>query len=221
MFLWQPIVSNERPRTSSYLDTGATGPLSLTNPTFLPDDFLLSWQPLFLIRHPALTFESWYRMESRVATVELDSPKFDSFTSFRCSRHLYDWYVSKLPAPASPSLDSDGTVASPPLVIDADDVIMREPVERLCELLKMDPLHLIWEWDATNMPESTNSRSKAFMGCLWQSTSIDTTKTSKGIDIAARHEQWKAEFGVEPADVLLRRVSDAMEDYSYLYSRKV
>ena len=34
---------------------------STENPTVLPDDFLLSWTPTFLIRHPALVFPSLYR----------------------------------------------------------------------------------------------------------------------------------------------------------------
>ncbi len=204
---------------NAYQDIGGAQPRSKTNPTFLPDGFLLSWQPLFLIRHPALTFESWYRMELQVTTVELDTPPFYFFTSYNCTRQLYDWYASKVAADHS-ATNSD-VISSKPLVIDADDIMQQASLERLCELIKTDPSSLLLNWEVTKKPESMNPRLGAFMTFLWQSTSIDRSKSSAGIDLAARHEQWKVEFGAEAANLLLQRVNNAMEDYNYLHSRKI
>lgn len=154
--------------------------------------------------------------------VALNSSQCHLLTSFKCSRELYDWYVSK----ASPLSTHYHGIASDvmgpvPLVIDADDVVQQTSLEKLCELLKMDPSLLLLKWEKTDANEHKIPRMKVFLDALWQSTSIDPTRASSGINVAARYELWKAEFGVEAAEFLLRRVTAAMDDYNYLHSRKI
>ncbi|KAK2871817.1 hypothetical protein FQN49_002793 [Arthroderma sp. PD_2] len=215
IFLWEP--------SSLYKgkdDLSSATPFTLnslsTNPTILPDDFLTSWQPLLLIRHPAIVFESWYRAECRtVGEVGVNDPSWSLFTSFQYSRQLYDWFESKEPT----GLPEDGS--SKPLVIDSDDIIESTSLDKLCELCGMDPTFLLYEWEATEPPSDASPRWLGFMTGLASSTSIDRSKSSRGIDITARHSQWKDEFGVLVADALFERVNEAMEDYNYLKSRKI
>lgn len=46
------------------------------NPTLLPDDFMLSFAPIFLIRHPALVFPSWYKMGHNTFGADIDDYDF-------------------------------------------------------------------------------------------------------------------------------------------------
>ncbi|EZF33912.1 hypothetical protein H101_02530 [Trichophyton interdigitale H6] len=98
---------------------------SFLNPTVLPDEFLKTWSPAFLIRHPALAFPSLYR-----ALYELETPANDEEAdslgehcmTLRWTRTLYDWYSQNLTAAES---YIDGRITWP-IILDADD-IMTDP----------------------------------------------------------------------------------------------
>ncbi|KAJ5190937.1 uncharacterized protein N7498_009922 [Penicillium cinerascens] len=77
--------------------------VSVGNPTVLPDEFLRSWIPIFLIRHPARLFPSLCR-----ALLEFHR------MSLRGTRRLYDWYANDIRSRGSPS---------DPILLDSDDVI--------------------------------------------------------------------------------------------------
>lgn len=200
---------------SSHASTGTT-----TNPTLLEDDFLASWQPVFLIRHPALVFESWYRAESQVAPIEIRDSVWSCFMTFRHHRQLYDWYASNgtkkgLEAPTS---------RTPIVVIDADDIIDGESaMSKLCEMCNMDPQSICREWEAKEPAgtQALSARHLSFMNGFWQSTSIDKSKSSRGLDIAAKHAEWKDKFGVDVANVLLAKVEEAMVDYEYMWEKRI
>ncbi|KAL4929915.1 uncharacterized protein BDV17DRAFT_290270 [Aspergillus undulatus] len=180
-----------------------------TNPTIFPDSFLKSWRPIFLIRHPALTFESWYRAESGARHVDIRDKSWAFYTTFQYSRQLYDWYHSC-------STEPDST----PIVVDADDILDgSSTIERVCSSLGMDTQRILYEWDAIQTPEGAGCRELKFMSDYWNSTSIDSSKSSRGLDMAAKYTQWQNDFGPDTANGLWELVQRAMPDYKYLRAR--
>ncbi|KAK3191507.1 hypothetical protein K4F52_002322 [Lecanicillium sp. MT-2017a] len=193
------------------------------NPTFFPDDLLTSWLPVFIIRHPALVFESWYRAEIRVRPTDISDKSFAYFTTFRYSRELYDWFLSDEAASANQEDSFPTTRQSEPIVIDADDVIENRSLEKLCELCNMDPSLIKFKWEVTSPPDDPNLCPvyKSYLSGLWMSTSVDPSKSSQGIDMAVKQRQWSEEFGSEVADALTQLVERALPDYNYLTSKKI
>ena len=182
-----------------------------TNPTIFSDTFLRSWRPVFLIRHPAPTFESWYRAESGARHIDLSDKSWSFFTSFQYSRQLYDWFLSN-------STDE----SSMPIVVEADDMLeKRSTIEKLCSSLGMDTRYIPNRWDVIQAPDKAGSRELSFMGDYWRSTSIDSSKSSRGLDMAAKYTKWQADFGSEVANELLIIVEKAIPDYNYLKSKKI
>lgn len=182
-----------------------------TNPTIFPDSFLKSCKPVFLIRHPAPTFESWYRAESSARHIDLSDKSWSFFTSFQYSRQLYEWFLS----------NSTGE-SSMPVVVEADDMLEKSStIEKLCPLLGMDTQYIPNKWDVIQAPDNAGRRELSFMGDYWKSTSIDSSKSSRGLNMSAKYTKWQADFGSGVADELLIIVEKAMPDYNYLKSKKI
>ncbi|ELR04938.1 hypothetical protein VC83_02826 [Pseudogymnoascus destructans] len=183
-----------------------------TNPTLLPDDFMLSVSPVFLIRHPALVFPSWYKISTSGLGADIDDSDFPVEVSFRWSRILYDWYLNTW---------SKTTSSSPlnqhrkPAVIDADDTMSdRAALERLCHQFQLDPRQLSFEWQAAK------TELVPWFSTIQKSTGVDMSKISKDIDIQQEFVKWEDEFGSHVAQKLLRFVELAMPDYEYLLSKR-
>jgi hypothetical protein len=182
-----------------------------TNPTIFPDTFVKSFRAIFLIRHPALSFESWYRAESAARHVDIFDKSWSFYTSFQYSRRMHDWYSSQ-------ATDED----SMPVVIEADDMMeKRSTIDTLCDLLGMDKACVPQEWDVIQAPVGAGCRELKFMSGYWSSTSIDRSKSSRGLDLVAKHDSWKKEFGQEIGDELWRLVQAAMPDYEYLKGKRI
>lgn len=218
-YTWEPSKLSQSmwggPRSPSFTVVEEGSPLSAdsekTNPTIFPDSFLKSWKPVFLIRHPAPTFESWYRAESSARHIDLSDKSWSFFTSFQYSQQLYDWFLSN-------STDE----SSMPIVIDADDILDKSStIKKLCSSLGMDTQHIPDKWDVIQAPENAGCRESKFMGDYWNSTSIDSSKSSRGLDMAAKYTKWQADFGPDVANELLNIVEKAMPDYNYLKSKKL
>jgi hypothetical protein len=186
---------------------------SKTNPTIFPDAFVSSFRPIFLIRHPALSFESWYRAESAARHVDISDKAWSFYTTFQYSRAMYDWYLSR-----ATTEDSDST----PIVIEADDMMeKRSTMDTLCDLLGMDKACVPHEWDVIEAPVGAGCRELKFMSGYWNSTAIDRSKSSRGLDLAGRRAAWREEFGAEVGEELWRLVQAAMPDYEYLKERRI
>ncbi len=172
-------------------------------------------QPIFIIRHPALTFESWYRTESSAGAVDIADKAWGFYMSYTYSRQLYDWYTS------DENLES--CAASSVIVVDADDVINQTSVTKLCELCGMDPKLVRDQWDVTapRDGEQVTQRHLLYMGGLWNSTTIDKSKSSESVDLEEKHKAWTEQFGQTVADALRKKVDEAMEDYTYLKSKRI
>ncbi|KAL1954178.1 hypothetical protein VTO42DRAFT_1534 [Malbranchea cinnamomea] len=205
------------------------------NKTILPDEFLRTFKPIFLIRHPAIAFPSFYR-----AALDVQNGLGGSFTSDQKSvltfwhiRKLYDWYeadIAKSGSAPSSSGQTEGHSTLPwPVVIDADDII-RDPeamANKLCEIVGLDKTKLQFEWEPdtgeTVLPgnELFNKAARRMMSTLRASTGILKEKLAANIDIDAEAKKWKEEFGEEEGADIERRVREAIPDYEYLKARKL
>ncbi|KAM0240803.1 hypothetical protein ACHAP5_007838 [Fusarium lateritium] len=180
------------------------------NSTIFPDKFLMSWRPVFLIRHPVLTFESWYRAESGARSLDLADRSWAFYTTYQYSRQLYDWFSSNVDQAAGP------------IVIDADDILDGSPtIKKLCNLIGMDEKQICYQWDVIEAPADAGCRELKYMGEYWSSTWIDSSKSSRGLDIKATYKRWENDFGPEDAEKLRNIVQDAMADYNYLRDNKI
>ncbi|OBT75550.1 hypothetical protein VF21_05864 [Pseudogymnoascus sp. 05NY08] len=200
------------PRTTPKLYQNDTEVRVSTNPTLLPDDFMLSVSPVFLIRHPALVFYSWYKLTTNAFGADIDDSDFPAEVSFRWSRILYDWYLNTWSetSPSSPQAQH-----RKPAVIDADDTMSdRAALERLCHQLQLDPQQLSFEWQVAK------TGLLPWLSSIQKSTGVDMSKISKGVDIQQEFVKWENEFGSHVAQKLLHFVELAMPDYEYLLAQR-
>lgn len=177
-----------------------------TNPTCLPDEFLLDLQPIFQIRHPGLMFPSMVRTDQKaIPGVKASDLKCAAMLTLRWSRALYDWY-------------DNNTQAVKPRVIDADD-IMNSPaaVRKLCVQTGLDPDAVQYKWDTW---EEKDPMKATFLSTIRTSNGILPGMDSRNFDIEEERTKWKAEFGDEEGEHLTRLVYAAMPDYEYLLSRR-
>jgi hypothetical protein len=182
-----------------------------TNPTIFPDTFVESFRTIFLVRHPALSFESWYRAESAARHVDIFDKSWSFYTSFQYSRQMHDWYLSRATA-------EDAV----PIVIEADDMMEnRATIDTLCDMLGMDKRCVPHEWEVIQAPVGAGCRELKFMSGYWNSTSVDRSKSSRGLDLAGKRGAWREEFGAEVGDELWRLVQAAMPDYEYLKAKRI
>jgi hypothetical protein len=178
-----------------------------TNPTYLPDDLLLSMQPVFQIRHPVLMFPSFLRTEQKaLPDTSIRDPMFPAFLTLRPSRTLFDWYANH-------------SVALTPRVIDADDIMNdKEAVRQLCLDIDFDPDAVQYEWDT----RKENDPMKApFLSTIYSSKGIKPGLEARCLDIETEKVKWIAEFGEQDGEILARYVYDAMPDYEYLLEQRV
>lgn len=180
-----------------------------TNPTCVPDEVLMSMQPIFQIRHPGLMFPSMARAETD--TGKADGPmdvRVHIFAHLWYSRELYEWYLNTPGAPV-------------PKVISADDIMTRPDVVRqLCTEVGLDPAKIQYEWETREAPEG-NMDIKRFASTIYASKGILPGYDSKGFDLEEKTAKWREEFGVEAGEFLARRVEEAMADYDWLMERRV
>ncbi|RYP24052.1 hypothetical protein DL765_000780 [Monosporascus sp. GIB2] len=189
---------------------------SKLNLTCLPDAFLKTWNPTFLIRHPAMMFPSLYRA---LSDIELDGfkrgkkdPEYSQVT-LRWIRSLYDFYAAYFP---------EGNTW--PLVLDADDVMQnQELVSRYASMAGLDPekLRFTWERVPQEAIEKMPSVHQRMLSSIMASDRVDTSKLAGNIDIAKEAIKWRSEFGDEAGAKLERWVKDAMPDYEYLHSKRL
>ncbi|KAI1321532.1 hypothetical protein F5Y16DRAFT_416880 [Xylariaceae sp. FL0255] len=190
---------------------------SALNMTSLPDEFLNTMSPTFLIRHPASQYPSLFRTSRETAngpiTMRPGSEPLKTEITLRWTRALYDYYAN------SPS-----TASLFPIVLEADD-IMRYPalVAKYATLSGLDPSKLKFTWDEAT-PDQVAKLPKVeqrMLSSLNASKGIDTSKLSTGINIDAEAVKWREEFGEEDGRKLEGWVRDAMDDYEYLLARRM
>lgn len=190
------------------------------NKTIFPDEFLQTWLPIFLVRHPALAFPSYYRtqLDLKLATKK-DDKQLELWMTLHWSRTLYDWYSQKL-------CDSISERETWPIVLDAEDVTHRpEVLIRLCEIVGMDPTKLQFSWKPMSKEDVNdlipNVMERRFLSTVLASSGVIKEKTSINIDIDIEAKKWKEEFGEDMGEQMERWVRAAMPDYEYMTTRRL
>ncbi|KAJ5900132.1 hypothetical protein N7495_004876 [Penicillium taxi] len=201
-----------------------------SNPTFLPDEFMRTWIPTFLIRHPALAFPSFYRaMKDNKTAPELtdEATRLDGFWKQRFTlqgmRALYNWYIQS-PADRAQSPHSEDINTQWPVVMDADD-IMTEPklVQKYAQLVGMDPSLVTHTWEATSedLKLRISPSFRRMLDTLLASKGIDMGKVAGNVDLDEESSKWRQEFGETAGKVLGIFVMGAIPDYEYLKARRL
>lgn len=187
----------------------------------IPDSFLLSAVPIFIIRHPLMQTESWYRANVRVGPVDITSPLCKISANTNYCRQLFDWYQSQMTADAYSGPNPKGPGPFPPIVVDADDLLEgKDTIERICDRANFAKDKVLYSWDTVE-DESRTVIERSYLKGLWESTGVDKSKSSKGVTAEAKHAAWKEEFGQEVADFLLASANRHMPDYEYMKARKI
>ncbi|MCJ1400011.1 hypothetical protein MMC11_003214 [Xylographa trunciseda] len=202
---------------------GSEATRSSLNKTLLPDEFLKTWLPTFLIRHPALMFPSHYRTIVDTLGVEAAHAEGErsEIMTLHWTRLLYDWYTENLTNPGTGSTHDTRW----PLLLDADDIINSpDVVVRLCEVVGMDPKKLHFEWKPAEkgyVDQLNTDVSKRMRSTLTASAGIMTEKSSADIDISTEANKWREEFGQIEGEKIEGWVKAAMPDYEYLWAKRL
>ena len=134
------------------------------NPTVLPNEFLTTFLPVILIRHPAKIIPSYYRVVSRdpFGTTVFDED-FPVEVSLRWSRLIFDWYEEYY---------CISEIEQRPIVIDAEDMIndSHYVAEKFCAMTGLDPRHVQYSW--AEVTEASNPIYERFLSTLRNSTGI-------------------------------------------------
>lgn len=183
------------------------------NKTVLSDEFLKTWKPTFLIRHPAMTFPSLFRM-MRLEGFDRQNnePNLVELTTY-WQRKLLEFYESHF-----------GQDSEWPIVLDADDVMKHpELLNEYAPKVGLDPGKLRFSWD--KLPQAVvdelHPMVRGAHGSLNASDKVDLGKVAGEVDIAAEAVKWRADFGEDAAKRLERHVRDAIPDYEYMRSKRM
>lgn len=180
------------------------------NPTVLPNDFLATFLPVILIRHPAKIIPSYYRVSRDAHGTTVFDEDFPMNASLRWLRLIFDWYeecyrISKIERP---------------IVIDAEDMIndSHYVTEKFCAMTGLDPKHVQYSWaEAT---EACGPVRAKFMSTLRNSTGI-IREDQKPIVIEDEAQKWTEEFGEEVSHAIVSYVNATMPDYEYLMKSRL
>jgi hypothetical protein len=184
------------------------------NRTLLPDEILRQWFPIFIIRHPASAFPSYYRVltnsNSSKARILQQATMVNTY---HWTRSLYDCYKQ--------SFGIQG------VILDADDIITNpHQLVNVSNAIGLDPSKLKFTWAATCSSEEVAAKTThdpqhlEFMETLDRSTGIIKDKTRSSIDLEKEKVKWREEFGDEQGKKLEEWVAAAMDDYKYLERNK-
>lgn len=197
---------------------GFTNPTrSPLNLTLLPDEFLKTWNPTFLIRHPAMMLPSLYR--TCLEDFELNGfrrPKSEPMvveTTMKWIRTLYDFYDDYF---------AESSVW--PIVLAADDIMTcPELVSKYAQLagLDGDKIRLTWDTAGQETLDKLHHIEQRMLSSINASTKINTKKVAGKINIDDEVVKWKCEFGEEGAKNLEKWVREAMPDYTFLHSKRL
>ncbi|KAJ5930878.1 hypothetical protein N7466_006371 [Penicillium verhagenii] len=192
------------------------------NVTVFPDEFLASWFPVLLIRHPAVAFPSYYRTYSThwaKTPEEREAMKGEIQTAMtlRWARSLYDWYLALWE-----QIGSDANLPRP-IVLDAEDYMSDpEMIERFCDTVGLDSskLQLSWEPASKEALENTDPGKRRMRDTLFASTCINPEKIKREISLQEEVQKWQLEFGEDDARKIADWVKSALPDYEFLRERR-
>jgi hypothetical protein len=190
---------------------------SRLNLTLFPDEFLKTWNPTFLIRHPALMIPSLYRtcqgeMEYKGIRRPRQEPCPTELT-MRWHRTLYEFFAEHF---------ANDNVW--PIVLDADDIMTRpELVSKYAKLAGLDDSKVRRSWEKAGDKDlnKLSTVEQRMLSSINASTTIDNSKVAGNIDIDQEVVKWTQEFGEGEARKLEKWVRDALPDYEFMHSRRM
>ncbi|KAL0569868.1 hypothetical protein V5O48_012087 [Marasmius crinis-equi] len=178
-----------------------------TNLTLLPDEFLLSFTPVFIIRHPARAFPSSLRAHSRSTGGNVFDADFPANATFRFPRELLDWYNTHRERSSRA-----------PVVIDGDKLVndTKGQMKSLCEGLGINEDGIQYSWESKE-DHGWGKVWDAYYEGIQNSTGVVRTKeTLKPPVLEEEVKKWSKEWNEDVAAKLKELVESAMEDYEYL-----
>ncbi|KAI1267047.1 hypothetical protein F5Y18DRAFT_381329 [Xylariaceae sp. FL1019] len=188
------------------------------NLTCLPDEFLKTWHPTFLIRHPAVQLPSLYRTAMR-EDMKLDGKgrarrePYPAETTMLWVRSLYDFYRAHF-----------GENSNWPIVLDADDVMTQpQVVVKYAKMAGLDTSKLVFSWEKAGKEEmeKQSHTEKIMLSSVNASTGVNMDKVAGNVDIEKEAVKWREEFGEEGGRKLEKWVREAIPDYEYLRSKRL
>ncbi|KAK5163702.1 uncharacterized protein LTR77_010375 [Saxophila tyrrhenica] len=209
VWIKEHVVACLQPEMISGLISGETGShdgSKHTNISVMPDDFLDTLTPVFLIRHPALMIPSWYRAQRLTLQEEVSDESFRVFSSLKWARMMFELVRFRS--------------GRSPLVLNGEDLVARPDmiVQEVCRTLDLDPKQVQLQWKPVPKDEldAADFMRRHFFGDLMTSDRIKTGQAKQTVDLDEEERSWSAEFGVEAATTLRRLVDENMEHYDYL-----
>lgn len=196
------------------LERGETEAGLRTNPTIVPDIFLLrpGTVPIFTIREPVLMVPSIYRA---IVAGENKTPSKEILLlscTLRWSRMLYEWFLHH------------GAPRTKPLIIDAQDFMRGKAiVEELCREADLSADAVIDQWpkateeELHSMPPFVAELKKDILG----SEGLIPRSATRDVVLEQEEGNWKSEFGEEVATLLNDLVRRTMPDYDFLRSKAI
>lgn len=181
-----------------------------SNNTILPDEFLMSSTPIFLIRPPAL--------HALMCSCSKGSDRLSlDGATLSWSRMLFDWYRK---------FDRPGTEKQPPkpIVIDATD--FKTPsafLRRLCVMTGLDPDKLTFGRDAASAGDlSTQSiPRKKMTGTMSGWTGVLAEKAGKDDSVANEVQNWRVECPKDISTWMEVALLREAEHYEYLRASRL
>lgn len=203
------------------------------NPTVIPDELWRRVRVTFLIRHPALTFPSALRTAIDNEGLEaVLSHKSEVVMRWECTFHwhvlLYQFltsqpYLSQVQGQA-PTSDIRTASADRVYIVDASQLKNEMFVKTYAKLVGLDPSKVQTVWDATSQEEQGKLHrvERRMKDTLLSSTHILPSKLeSADVNVMVERTKWRVEFGSVLAGRLETLVADAMEEYEWLYERRL
>lgn len=139
-----------------------------TNPTHIPDDILTRMIPVILIRHPALAFPSFLRVQQKEHMLDLADEAFDFWIHLEYSQYIFHYFQSLH--------DRAPSTAPAPVIIDAEDLVHQTDTltAKLCELCNISQDGVRDSWNAAGADEPLPEGVVPFFHeKLRMSTSVD------------------------------------------------
>ncbi|KAK3698973.1 hypothetical protein LTR37_016664 [Vermiconidia calcicola] len=189
------------------VDSLVAGP---SNPTNLPDEVLDTCTPIMVIRHPAMQTSSVYQSMADMTQCRPGDEDFETATTLRLSRALYDFLCSR---------------GKTPIVVDAEDMLWRtqDLATNICGALNIDAKGITDKWDPVPIEKwPANPVLLAWTEVIWKSSGIERPTTKPAEPTAdAYYKTWVVKYGVEVAEQLKGLVQKNMPHYEYLKRFKV
>ncbi|KAF9261018.1 hypothetical protein L218DRAFT_906236 [Marasmius fiardii PR-910] len=177
-----------------------------SNPTFLPDPFLVNITPLFTIRHPTSVVSSIAKAMINSLGAGPNDPGIRLASTLRWPRILFDLFKES------------GREA---IVIDGDELVndTQNQMRKLCALIGVDESRIQYEWapKASHTPMDVEHNEQIYLKTIYESTGV--IKDKGKVEPPALEDEvrrWTVEYGEDIALKLKGYVEEAMDDYNYL-----